>query len=40
MMFKEKYERSELEVIEFQSEDMITTSLPDEYEDDIIGQNS
>lgn len=31
-MNKEKYERSELEIIEFQSEDVIATSGLDDYE--------
>lgn len=38
-MNKEKYERTELKVVEFQTEDVIMTSGLDEYEDDIIGQN-
>ena len=37
-MIKEKYERTEMEVIEFQTEDVIMTS-GEEYEDDIIGQS-
>ena len=32
-MKKEKYERTELEIIQFQSEDVIMTSIP-EYEED------
>ena len=32
-MYKEKYERTELEILMFQTEDVITTSGP-EYEDD------
>ena len=39
MMNKEKYTRSEIEVIEFRNEDVIMTSGPDEYEDDILNQN-
>ena len=35
-MNKEKYERTELEVIKFQTEDVIMTSNFDEYEDDIL----
>ena len=38
-MLKEKYERTEMEVIEFQTEDVIMTSGLDEYEDDIVSQN-
>ena len=38
-MRKERYERTELDVIRFQIEDVIMTS-GEEYEDDIIGQNS
>lgn len=38
MMKKEMYERTELEVIRFQSEDVIMTS-GEEYEDDILNQN-
>lgn len=34
-MKKEQYERAELEVIRFETEDVILTSL-DEYEDDIL----
>ena len=34
-MKKEKYERTELEVIKFQTEDVIMTSGP-EYEDDEL----
>ena len=39
-MNKEMYERTVLEIIRFQTEDVIMTSGPDEYEDDIIGQNN
>lgn len=39
MMNKEKYERTELDVIEFQTEDVIMTSGLDEYEDDILNPN-
>ena len=39
MMNKETYERTELEMIRFQTEDIITTSALDEYEDDILKQN-
>ena len=39
MMNKETYERTELEMIRFQTEDIITTSDSDEYEDDILKQN-
>ncbi len=39
MMNKETYERTELEMIRFQTEDIITTSDLDEYEDDILKQN-
>lgn len=35
-MIKEKYEHSELEIIRFQAEDVIMTSLTD-YEDDETG---
>ena len=35
-MDKEKYERTELEIIRFKTEDVITTSDLDEYEDDIL----
>ncbi len=36
-MNKEKYKRTELEVTEFQLEDIIVTSAQeDEYEDDIL----
>ena len=35
IMKKEQYERAELEVIRFETEDVILTSL-DEYEDDIL----
>lgn len=35
-MTKEAYERTDLEVILFTTEDIITTSGLDEYEDDII----
>ena len=38
-MIKEKYERTEIEVISFQTEDVIMTSGLDEYEDDIVSQN-
>lgn len=38
MMRKEQYERAQLDVIAFQSKDMIMTSN-EEYEDEIIGQN-
>ena len=40
-MNKEKYERTELKVIRFKTEDIITTSgvKYDEYEDDILKQN-
>lgn len=38
-MNKEMYERTDLEVIRFQTEDVIMTS-GEEYEDDIIGQNN
>ena len=34
----ENYERTELEITEFDKEDVITTSLLDEYEDEIINQ--
>lgn len=34
-MFKEKYERTELEIIQFLTEDIITTSSID-YEDDEL----
>ena len=37
-MRKERYERTELDVIRFQIEDVIMTS-GDEYEDDILNQN-
>lgn len=37
-MIKGKYEPIEIEVIEFQTEDVLTTSS--EYEDKIISQNS
>ena len=33
---KEKYERTELDVIRFVTHDVIMTSGPQEYEDDII----
>ena len=39
LMNKEKYELAELEIIEFQAEDIITTSSLDEYEDDILNPN-
>ena len=39
MVNKETYERTELEMIRFQTEDIITTSDSDEYEDDILKQN-
>ena len=41
MMNKEQYERTELEVIRFETENVIITSNfdPDEYEDDILKQN-
>lgn len=35
-MTKEAYERTELEIIPFITEDILTTSGLDEYEDDII----
>ncbi len=35
-MKREKYERTELEIIEFHTEDVIMTSELDEYEDNII----
>ena len=35
-MTKEAYERTELEIITFATEDCLTTSGLDEYEDDII----
>lgn len=38
-MYKEKYEHTELEIIRFQTEDVIVTSGPDEYEDDILNSN-
>ena len=38
MMRKKQYERTQLDVIVFQSKDVIMTS-GEEYEDDIIGQN-
>ncbi|MDO5484865.1 MAG: hypothetical protein Q4F51_00925 [Sarcina sp.] len=37
----EQYERAELEVIRFETEDIVTTSVQrflDEYEDDILKQ--
>ncbi len=34
-MGKERYERIELDIIKFQSEDVIMTSGLEEYEDDI-----
>ncbi len=37
-MRKKQYERTQLDVIVFQSKDVIMTS-GEEYEDDIIGQN-
>ena len=36
MMKKEQYERAQLDVIVFQTEDVITTSGPEEYEDSIL----
>ena len=41
MVNKEKYERTKLEVIRFETDDVLTTSIfdPDEYEDDILKQN-
>ncbi len=33
-MYKEKYERTELEIFKFQTEDVITTSGGIQYEDD------
>lgn len=41
-MNKEKYERTELKVIRFKTEDIITTSgvKYDEYEDEILKPNS
>lgn len=40
MMNKEKYERTELDIIEFRTEDVIMTSGElDEYEDDILNPN-
>lgn len=38
-MDKEKYNRSQLDITEFQKEDIIVTSELDEYEDDIIRPN-
>ena len=40
-MNKEMYERTEMEVIRFETDDVIMTSNfdPDEYEDDILKQN-
>ena len=39
-MNKEKYERTELEITEFQTEDIIITSFSDdEYEDDLLNPN-
>ena len=38
-MYKERYEHTEMEIISFQTQDVIITSGLDEYEDDIIGQN-
>lgn len=38
-MNKEKYERVELEITEFQTQDVIMTSGLDEYEDDILNPN-
>lgn len=36
-MEKEKYERTELEIFEFQTEDIITTSVPQiSYEEDEL----
>ena len=35
-MKKERYERTQIDLIEFRSEDVITTS---EYEDEILKQN-
>ena len=37
-MSKESYERTELEIIRFQTEDVIMTS-GEEYEDNILNQN-
>lgn len=34
---KELYERTELEITEFETEDIITTSTPSEYEGEMIG---
>jgi hypothetical protein len=34
-MNKEKYDRIELEVIEFRTEDVLLTSVPDEYEGEM-----
>lgn len=39
LMNKEKYERVELEITEFQTQDVIMTSGLDEYEDDILNPN-
>ncbi len=36
-MIKENYERTELEIIKFQTEDVIMSSDPYEYEGEIIG---
>lgn len=36
MMKKERYERTQIDLIEFRSEDVIATS---EYEDEILKQN-
>lgn len=38
-MDKEYYERSELDIIRFETSDVIMISGPDEYEDDIIKKN-
>ena len=40
-MNREKYERTEFELIRFETEDVIMASGsdPDEYEDDILNQN-
>ena len=36
MMIKEKYESTELDILRFKTEDVITTSGLDEYEDNIL----
>lgn len=37
-MYKEKYTRAEMEVIEFECEDVITTSLEDDETEIILAQ--